>query len=711
MRRFFMIASTRKTYSRSRKPPFREGVRLPFLRNPYRPARHAPLLRLLLLLTCIIVALPAPILAQTNSVDLTALSLEQLMNVDVQTVYGASRLEQRTTEAPSSVTVITSDEIKKYGYRTLADVLGSVQGFNVSYDRNYSFVGVRGVSLGDFNDRILLLVDGHQVNNNFNDGAFVGTGFILDLDLVDRVEIIRGPGAAVYGNNAFFGVVNVITRQGKQLNGVEASGEYGSFDAYKVRASFGKVFTNGIQFLASGTYYDNPGQDELFYKEFNTPAQNNGIAQDMDADKYASAFGSLSYGDFSLQGAYNYREKINPTAQFALTTFNDPRLETKDQQSYAELKYTHSFPDIVDVTARVHYDNFSHEIGYPQSLLVNDQVVFSRFSQERDLGEWWGADLQLNKRVWDRHVLTLGADYRDDFLQTSQIIVPAAPAQGLETRTNRQSYGVYAQGDFAVLTNLHLVGGVRFDQYGEFDPSVDPRIALIYNPLPTSTLKAIYGTAFRAPSFYELATSSQALEPEKITGYELVYEQQWGEHVRSSLSGYYNDMHNLIVFSSGGFTNFDAQATGFELAVQGFWPSGISTRASYSFQDTKNSSSVGWELPDSPQHLIKLNVTVPLLKDKVFAGAEFQCISDRRSLHNTTDITGQPLTVQGEEAGWFPIMNLTLFSQKIVKNLEFSASVYNLLDRRYSDPASQFHVQDLIEQDGRTFRLKLTYRF
>src|SRR6516162_5349420 len=98
MRRFFMIASTRKTYSRSRKPPFREGVRLPFLRNPYRPARHAPLLRLLLLLTCIIVALPAPILAQTNSVDLTALSLEQLMNVDVQTVYGASRLEQRTTE-------------------------------------------------------------------------------------------------------------------------------------------------------------------------------------------------------------------------------------------------------------------------------------------------------------------------------------------------------------------------------------------------------------------------------------------------------------------------------------------------------------------------------------------------------------------------------------------------------------------------------------
>jgi iron complex outermembrane receptor protein len=170
-------------------------------------------------------------------------------------------------------------------------------------------------------------------------------------------------------------------------------------------------------------------------------------------------------------------------------------------------------------------------------------------------------------------------------------------------------------------------------------------------------------------------------------------------------------MHDLIVFTSGGFTNFDAQATGFELALEGSWASGISGRASYSLQDTRNSSSVGWELPDSPQHLIKLNLTVPLLRDKIFAGAEFQFISDRKSLHNTTDISGQPITVQGAQAGDFGIINLTLFSQKIIKNLEFSASVYNLLDRRYSDPASQFHVQDLIEQNGRTFRLKLTYRF
>jgi iron complex outermembrane receptor protein len=169
-------------------------------------------------------------------------------------------------------------------------------------------------------------------------------------------------------------------------------------------------------------------------------------------------------------------------------------------------------------------------------------------------------------------------------------------------------------------------------------------------------------------------------------------------------------MNDLIVWSSGSFTNFDAETKGVELALEAFWPSGIRGRASYSFQETRD-TGIGWEAPDSPNHLLKFNLSVPLVRDKVFAGVEFQYTSDRLSLHNTTDASGEPITVQGEAAGGFGIVNLTLFSQKIIKNLEFSASVYNLLDRRYSDPASQFHVQDVIGQDGRNFRLKLTYRF
>ena len=632
------------------------------------------------------------------------------MDIEVPKVFGASKLEQKETEAPASVTVVTADEIKKYGHRTLADVLQSVQGFNVSYDRNYAFLGTRGLSLGDFNDRMLLLVDGHRVNNNFNDGAAIGTDFILDVDLIDRVEVIRGPGSVLYGNNAFFGVINVVTRRGRQLNGFEVSGEYGEFDTYKTRVSYGKLFTNGVEVLLSGTYYDSGGQDRLFYREFNTPAQNNGVAQNMDGDASGSFFASLGYTDFTLEGGFNRREKVNPTAQFPSTTFNDSRFRTSDERSYSALKFAHSFPEVVDVTAQVYYDRYTHEIGYPQSVLAGDTVVWSGFSTEKDVGEWWGAELQLNKRLWDRHVITLGVEYRDDFRQESQTVVQDMPDQDSRTNTSRQSYGVYLQGDFAVLTNLHLIAGMRYDQYGDFDPAINPRVALIYNPWEKSTFKAIYGTAFRAPSFYEVSTSDHLLKPEEITSYELVYEQDIGRHLRSSVSGFYNEMSDLLVFSSGSFTNFNAQTKGVELALETFWPSGIRGRASYSFQDTRDTAA-GWDVPDSPNHLLKFNLSVPLIRDKLFAGVEFQYASNRRSLHNITDTFGQPLTVQGEDAAGFGIVNLTLFSQNLVKNLEFSASVYNVLDSRYSDPASSFHTQDIIAQDGRSFRLKLTYRF
>jgi iron complex outermembrane receptor protein len=666
-----------------------------------------------LLLSLPMLAHPSDSVTNQAPADLTALSLESLMQIEVPKVYAASKIEQKVTQAPASITIITADEVKKFGYQTLGDVLKSVQGFNVSYDRNYDFVGVRGVSLGDYNNRILLLVDGHRVNNNLTDGAFVDTAFLLDLDLVDRVEVIRGPSAVLYGNNAFFGVINVITRTGAQLNGFEVSGGYGSFDTYKARVSYGKRFNNGLEFLLSGTYFDRAGNSKLFYNEFGWLGQdiNNGIAQNMDGDKSGSLFGSLAYGDFSFEGAFNRREKVNPTAQYNLTTFNDPRLRTTDEQGYAALKYAHSFKDDFDVTVRLYYDYYQHEIGYPQSLVANGQLLYSAFSTEQDTGEWWGTEVQLNKRLWDRHVFTLGAEYRDDFQQDSQLVNAADPKQSSFTSASRQSYGVYGQGDVALLHNLHLNAGLRYDQYGHFDPAFDPRVALIYNPFEGSAFKAIYGTAFRAPNFTELSDPRfQDIQPEEITSYELVYDQELGPHLRSSFSGFYNQMDHLIVFNSGNYTNFNAKTKGAELALEGSWTNGIRCRASYSLQATAD-DTVTWQMPDSPTHLIKLNVSVPVIPDKLFAGLEFQYTSDRHALDTISGLGGTPITVQGVQAGGFAVVNFTLFSHNLLKNLDISASVYNLLDRHYADPATLYHLQETIPQDGRSFRLNVTYRF
>ena len=646
-----------------------------------------------------LLAAPAVAVADPNPLprDLTELPLESLMEIELPKVYGASKIEQKSTEAPSSVTVITADEIRRYGHRTLGDVLQSVQGFQVSSDRNYSFLGTRGLNLGDFNSRILLLVDGHRVNNNLTDGALVDTAFILDVDLIERVEIIRGPGSVLYGNNAFFGVINVITRQGKNVNGAEVSGEYASFDTFKGRVSLGKQFTNGLQLLVSGSLYDSDGDPKLFYHEFNTPAQNNGVARNLDGDAFGSFFGSVSFQDFTVQGAFNRREKANPTAQF-FTTFNDPRLRTVDERSYASFKYAHSFPDVVDVTAQLYYDRTDFEIGYPAAPALFKEV---------QAGEWWGLELQANKRLWERHVITLGVEYRDDFHQSDRVSDANTGQIFTDLNRRRASHGVYLQGDFAVLTNLHLNAGIRYDQYGDFDPAFDPRLALIYNPIQTATLKLLYGTAFRTPNFLELGDPRfQDIKPEKITSYELVYEQELTRHLRSSVSGFYNEMSDLIVLENGNFTNFDATTKGLELALDGAWTNGIRTRLSYTLQKVEDRSG-SRNLPDSPEQLVKLNFSVPLYAQKVFASLEFQYTSRRHTLFTTS--TGN--TLAGVDAGGFGVMNFTLFSQNLVPNLEISASVYNLLDHQYGDPASRFHQQDIIARDGRTFRAKLTYRF
>jgi len=616
------------------------------------------------------------------------LRLEDLTKLEIPTVEGASKYSQKSTEAPASVSIITSDDVKKYGYRTLAEILQSVRGLQVSYNRNYSFLGIRGFNRGDYNSRVLVLIDGHRINNSLSDGAFIGTEFILDVDLIDRVEVIRGPGASLYGNNAFFGVVNVITRKGRDLSGygVELSGEAASFDTYKGRATYGQRFENGLDLLLSGSWYDSDGPENLFFKEFNQPANNNGIAHKADDDAYRSAFGSISFFDFTLEGAYNTREKGIPTTLFG-TKFNDSRTRSTDERSFVSLKFAHEFPESVDLSAQVYYDqqNFQGDFFYPPLL------------QQIEEAQWWGLELQAKKVFLERHVLIAGAEYRDDFIQSLRFSPPSA---GVPNEGSTYNYGVFLQGDAAVLTNLHVNAGFRYDVYGHTEPAVNPRLALIYDPWDKATLKAIRGHAFRAPNFFERLFTPDLI-PEKILSHELVYEQGIGNNLRSSVSGFYNEIEHLINFNPQANPVYQnvkgATARGVELELQGFWSSGWRGRVSYTLQDTEFHQP-GVFRSDSPKHLGKFNVIAPLLKEKIFAGVEFQYTSTR-------------LTLQGTETSGFGVVNLTLFSQNLLKGLELSGSIYNLLDRRYSDPATPFLVEEVIPRDGRTFRVKLTYRF
>src|SRR3989475_8157479 len=199
--------------------------------------------------------------AKAASVRKTAGGEEMILFEDLPSIFGASKYEQKPSEAPASVSIITSEEIQKYGYRTLSEILRSVRGFFTTYDRNYSYIGVRGFDRpGDYDTRVLLLLDGHRINDNIYDQASVGTEALIEVDAIERIEIIRGPSSSLYGTNAFLAVINVITRSGRDLKGTEVAATGGSYSSGEARMSYGARYDSGVEAVFSGSYYDSGGQ-------------------------------------------------------------------------------------------------------------------------------------------------------------------------------------------------------------------------------------------------------------------------------------------------------------------------------------------------------------------------------------------------------------------------------------------------------------------
>lgn len=654
-------------------------------------------------------AVSTPLAAAADAVlsteQMKQLTLEDLMQVEVPTVYGASKREQKVSEAPALVNIVTQDEIKQQGLRTLADILRSVPGFYVTYDRSYGYIGLRGVNRpGDYGGRVLLNLDGHRLNDPIFDQAPVAGDFPLDVDLIERVEIIRGPGSSLYGNNALFTVINVVTRQGRDVKGVEAAGSVASYDTYTGRLTYGNRFTNGLEMMFSGSVLSSAGHDALHYAEFNDV--NGGVAEKLDNEYAGKFFASLRYKDFSLVGAYSERTKEIPTAAYG-TVFNTPPSFTEDARGLVELKYEYEFPKEWLLKARLYYDYYRYSAQGafdagdpldPGAVVVNEDVAQTQF---------WGAEVQVNKLLWEKHRLTLGADFRDapQLYQQNYDLNP--PTNYVNVRSDANNFGFFAQDEFSLRTNLILNLGIRYDHYNTFGGTVNPRAAVIWSPWTQTTWKAIYGQAFRAPNAYELYytapgyLSNPNLDAETVRSYELVWEQGLNRHLRLTTSLFYNQAEHLItqVEETAGwiYRNTDSvDARGVEMELAGRWE-WFRGQVSYTYANAVDNATDA-RLSNSPEHMAKLNLSVPLYHEKVFASLQVQAMSRRQ-------------TVQGTETDPFALVNLTLFSRDLVKGLELSASVYNLFNTRYGDPVSVDFTQASIEQDGRTFRVKLMYRF
>ncbi|MBP1202902.1 iron complex outermembrane receptor protein [Duganella sp. 1411] len=636
--------------------------------------------------------------------ELSTLPLESLM--DVTMVTSASRFAQRVSDAPSAVSVLTSQDVREHGWRTLGDALASLPGLYVSSDRNYDYLGARGfLRPGDYDSRFLLLIDGVRVNDSVYDQASIGDDSLVDMDLVERIEYVPGPGAAVYGSNALFGVINVITKTGSALAGAQGAVSAGSRGERRGRASYGYHSQDGTDLLLSVKASTRRG-DALYAPEYDTPEQNHGLAEGLDYQRAHGAFVKASRGGWGVSAGYIERVKGVPTASFG-AVFNAP-YHTRDTQSFASVAYNAAPADDVALSTRLDWGRADYlGVGwYP------DAEGRVRQNIDGDHAAWYALNLNATFTGLAGHKLLAGLDAQRNARRDQFNFNQDPYQQELDDRRADSRLGAYVEDEMRLARKVVVNAGLRFDRDSITGTRLSPRAALIWQPGAADTLKLIYGTAYRSPNAYELyyavgvADGGQAANPglraEEISTHELVWERQPDAYSKVSLAVFHYRISGLITETvrRDGMLMFDnterASANGMELAAERLYPGGTRVRANYAWQRARDGD--GASLVNSPRHLAKLNATWPLPGEALRLGVEGRCMSRRLTEHTT--------------AAGYCNWNLTLLpARRRAAGLDWSLSFYNAGDHRYADPAGPAFVQEAIPREGRTIVTKIGYAF
>ncbi|WP_437762507.1 TonB-dependent receptor [Sorangium sp. So ce281] len=676
------------------------------------------------------------------------ISLRQLEEVEA-----ASRTAEAVEDAPGSVTIISGQELRAMGYPTVAEALRGMRGVYTTYDGSYSWVGIRGISIpGDYSNRVLVLLNGHSINDTWDGLAFADQSARTDLEDVERIEVVRGPGSLLYGTGAFVGVINIVTK-GRPTSfgagvGVGAAQHGFIRGRGQVQVPFGR--DSGMWLSVAGGH----GQGRDYFLPIPEGLENKWKDKDANArgaDHFnvGTVQGRLWYKSLSAQVSYNDRKKALPTgANF--TMVGDDRTFYRDRRGFAELTFSPRFSDSFSMTTRVAVDmQLYNDTLWLSEAQVADEQTISDVEQYQDT--WLLADQRFEISPFRELKVTVGAEGQVHLLGrmrieekvcgllppcTDTLVLPVGDLdpndENLFDSHPYQILAGYGVVDFVPSDRVRVSAGARIDyyNYGEdglsFNSGISPRIALVVKPYEGGNLKVTGGRAFRAPPIYELflqvpsSNFAPGYEPEKNASVDpesvLSGEVEFTHRLSSTLSllgaGYVNYMTDMIA-QTGDFTpalpgRYDNTkepilVLGGEAELRREWRQGWMASLSYSYSRARylDKGDVDDELkkvPNSPEHMAAVKGTVPLFGKALMLSTRLTVESSRIDKNLT-------------ETDPAVIWDVVLSGQTDVAGLRYNMGVYNVADWEYEAPISPQFTATRMPQAGRTFLLSANLNF
>lgn len=626
-------------------------------------------------------------------------------------VTAASRSTEGVEDAPSSVSIIPSRELKAMRYPTIVEALRGLPGVYSWNDRSYQAIGFRGLGrLGSYGNRVLVLVDGHPLNDDWLGSSYVGYDARVGLDDVERIEVVRGPGSVLYGTNAFSGVINLVTRKPTNRGGeVGLSTVESGVARGRVRANVTLGADSGLWTSAAVAH----GAGRNFY--FPELAQTARGADGFDAGTLEGRYYRKS---LSVAWYLQSHHKRLPTGEYG-TLLGDPGTAQTDSRGSLELKAEPKWNELVTTMTRVHANHYRFDGGYAR-LPADGGLETDTFR-----GTWFGAEQRIELRPSPAFKLTLGGEGQLHV----EVRERARDESGsfLDDRHPYQVGAAYALADITPSERLRASVGARLDAYSTFGRSLNPRAAIIAVPYSGGNTKLMFGKAFRAPSVYELyyndggftQVPSPHIGPESIYSAELEHTHRFSATLAGTAATFCNYTRDLVSTAGQGdetdplhYINERAPiaTVGAELGLRRDWRQGYMLALSYSWQRSRFLSGSSFssllafeQSPDfrrvanSPEHLASVKGALPILGRALTLASRLSVESGRYDRNER-----QTDAAQGKTDA-FAIWDVVVTGREARYGFSWAAGVYNAFDWRYSLPVSVEFPQQAIAQDGRSF--------